>query len=263
MTAAAPPPQDLVTALGPLVGAPRAGRTFSGRHRVRVGDIDPLGALRLDAVVRTLQDVANDDAHDSGIDNPGAWVVRSTVLDVLRPAVLREDLLLTTWCSGTGACWAERRTTVTGNHGAHYEAATLWVQLDEVTGRPLRLGASFRAVYNPSTAGRTVKARLVLPEAMPGDAPRRPFPLRRSDLDVMGHVNNAVYWAMLEEVTLPASPQRTVIEHHRAMQAGERAEVCRAAAGVWVLGDGALAAVAWHGAVPVPDVGSADQSSNR
>ena len=71
---------------GLLVDEPDEGRLFRHGRRVRLGDVTPQGRLRLDAVVRYLQDIANDDAHDSGIDNPAAWVVRRTVVEVRHPA---------------------------------------------------------------------------------------------------------------------------------------------------------------------------------
>lgn len=234
---------------------PAAGRTFTGGHRVRLGEVDAGGRLRLDAVVRILQDVANDDAHDSGIDNPGAWVVRRTAVRVERSPVLREDLALTTFCSGTGACWAERRTSVRGGAGARVEAVSLWVQLDPQRGTPLRLGPDFAAVYGPSSAGRRVKASLRLVDAPPAAVPRRAFALRLSDLDVMGHVNNAVYWAMLEELVGDEAAGCTIeLEHHHALHAAAGAVLARDARRVWVLdgADGATVAAAARLLPPEP-----------
>jgi acyl-ACP thioesterase len=44
-----------------------------------------------------------------------------------------------------------------------------------------------------------VSSRLTLPPPPP-DAGRRPWPVRVTDLDVFDHVNNAIHWAILEEV---------------------------------------------------------------
>ncbi|MFN0026245.1 MAG: acyl-[acyl-carrier-protein] thioesterase [Acidimicrobiales bacterium] len=255
-------------ALAPYVG----GRSFVGAQRVRLGDVSPHGWARLDALARYLQDVANDDAYDSGIDNPGVWVVRRSTIEVYRRPTLREDLTLRTFCSGTGACWAERRTSVTGSGGAHLEAAVLWVQLDSDGTRPARLGPDFAAVYGESAAGRKVRANLTLDQYPPA-GPTSTFPLRRTDLDVMGHVNNAVYWGMLEEVvsgelvgeplpgvlaggnaspTSPASPAPTSpyqpvrfdLEHHQPIDPGANVQLHRSGRRLWITAAGALAAVA-------------------
>jgi acyl-ACP thioesterase len=167
---------------------------------VRLGDTDPAGFLRLDALSRFLQDVANDDARDAGLDNALGWVVRRTLIDVRTHAALGERLTLTTYCSGFGRSWAERRTTVTGAKGAALETVSLWVQVELASGRPTRLGSTFEELYGAASGGRIVSSRLSLP-GPPPDATARPWPVRHVDLDVFGHVNNAVLWAVLEEVT--------------------------------------------------------------
>jgi acyl-ACP thioesterase len=237
-----------------LVEVPDAGRRFLGAQRVRLGDISPAGRLRLDALARYLQDVANDDAHDSGIGNPVEWVVRRTVVEVHRPAVLREDLELVTFCSGTGPSWAERRTSIRGDAGARIEAASLWVQIDATSGRPRRLGPDFAAVYGPSAAGRTVRARLRLADPVPDGAGGLPFPLRDSDLDVLGHVNNAVYWAMVEEgfgERDPGDAGRVELEHHQALGREATVRLRRDGDRLWVCdGDRVVAAARWADGQP-------------
>lgn len=199
---------DVSAVVHAFVPLPAAGRTVSSARAVRLGDVSPRGRLRLDALACYLQDVANDDARSSGIADPDGWVVRRTAFLIDRHAVLAETVTLTTFCSGIGPRWAERRTVIRGDRGAVAEAVSLWVAVDAGTGRPRRLDADFAAVYGPSAGGRTVSARLVHqdPTRDPRDdrgedpAPGLPFPLRFADFDPFGHVNNAVHWAMLEEV---------------------------------------------------------------
>ncbi|MEZ5168258.1 MAG: hypothetical protein R2695_17915 [Acidimicrobiales bacterium] len=64
---------------------PTAGRVFEAGRRVRLGDVDPSGRCRLDAVVRHLQDVARDDSADSELNDPMNWIVRRTLLQVHVP----------------------------------------------------------------------------------------------------------------------------------------------------------------------------------
>ena len=181
-----------------LVDLPAAGRRFTAGHTVRLGDVDPTGRLRLDATARHLQDVATDDADQSGLGQTFGWVVRRAMLEVRHGPVLGERLELTTFCSGSGRSWAERRTSIVGDRGGEVEAVALWVQVDASTGRPTGLGERFHEIYGSAAAGRRVSTRLTLPPP-PADADRRPWTLRRVDLDVFDHVNNAVQWAILEE----------------------------------------------------------------
>jgi acyl-ACP thioesterase len=181
-----------------LTPRPAEGRTFTMGRRVRLGDVSPAGRLRLDAIARYLQDVSSDDVADAALVDGDAWVVRRILVHVERWAVFRESIDLTTWCSGLGSRWAERRVSIAGEHGAAIEAATLWVFVDLESGRPRRLPAGFDALFGAAAGGRTVSARLRLP----GPAARTqgtPWPLRFCDFDVLGHVNNAAYWTVVEE----------------------------------------------------------------
>ncbi len=189
-----------------LLDRPTTGRVVTRTRPVRLGDVDTTGRLRLDATARFLQDVATDDADDARLDEAYGWVVRRTLVEVRREAVIGEHLELATFCSGTGRSWAERRTSITGDRGASIETAGLWIRVDTASGRPTALGDEFTDVYAASAGGRRVSTRLQLP-LPPAHAQRRSWLVRRVDLDPLGHVNNAVHWAVVEE-TLPVGWRR-------------------------------------------------------
>jgi acyl-ACP thioesterase len=176
-------------------------RAFVEIRRVRLAEAGGTGELRLDGLARYLQDVADADAADAGIlTDAGRWVLRAGQLRVRRWPALRELVRATTWCSGTGACWAQRRTSLVDEAGAALaETVTTWVHVDPVQGRPRRVPAGMAAVYGGRALTRRVEARLRLPAEAPRSAHRRAWPLRRADLDVMGHVNNAAALAPLVE----------------------------------------------------------------
>lgn len=201
-----------------MVEEPREGRVFRAERRVRLSDADPSGRLRLDAVARYLHDVSNDDTRDSGLTDDGSWVVRRTSVVVSQAPRFLERVALATWCGATGSRWAERRVSISGVKGASVEAASLWVYVDLATMMPKRLGPDFLSLYGPAAGGRTVGSKLVLPGPDLG-AGRRRWPLRRTDLDVLGHVNNAAFWAAVEEVAgdLLGGPHEAVMEYARAI----------------------------------------------
>jgi acyl-ACP thioesterase len=205
------------TDLTPLP-APAGGRSFTASRRVRWGDADGQGRLRLDGAARYLQDVANDDTRDAGPASSEAWLVRRTVIAVHRPPRVGEIVSHTTFCGGLGARWAERRTTIVGDDGGHLESMALWVRFDPDTGRPTRLDDAFLALYADFTGDRKVGARLRLGPVHAG-ADRRPWPLRSTDIDGLGHVNNAATWAAVEdELTRRAMrPARAELEHREAI----------------------------------------------
>jgi acyl-ACP thioesterase len=178
----------------------RAGRQFRAGRLVRLSDVLPSGEVRLDAIARYLQDIAADDGRDAGIANHMAWLVRKTIISFRRRPRLEEPLDLVTWASGSGARWAERRTTISILGEAVVEAASLWVYVDLATMRPSRLPERFWTMYGEAVGDRIVSSRLTHPDLPVDPGPeQRPWPLRVADLDVIGHVNNAATWAAVED----------------------------------------------------------------
>ena len=204
-------------------GLPAVGRVVEGRRKVRMADVGPDRRARLDALARYLHDVAEDDAATATLPPTIGWVLRSTRMEVSTFPALGEDLVLRTFCSATANRWAERTTIVHGSQGAQLFAVSIWVAVDTQTGAPARLDERFFAVYGPSAGGRHASARLVLgePEGRALDR-ARPWPLRRSDVDAWGHVNNAVAWAAVEDVVDigPTDAAVALLEHHVPIDPG-------------------------------------------
>ncbi|MDQ1356630.1 MAG: hypothetical protein QOG44_1003, partial [Acidimicrobiaceae bacterium] len=65
----------------------------------------------------------------------------------------------------------------------------------------IRLPERFWTKYGDAVGDRIVSSRLNHPD-LPVDPPpqQRPWALRVADLDVLGHVNNAAWWAAVEDV---------------------------------------------------------------
>lgn len=219
------------------------GRCFEARRTVRLGDVDPLGEIRLDAIARYLQDVASDDAIDAGLPNALGWVVRRTKLRVDAPAHTGDEVELRTFCTGAGRAWAERRTTIRSPGGASIDAVSLWVQVDVDTGRPARLGDEFAAIYGPAARGRQVSSKLSLPTRPPADVVRSvTWRFRAADRDQFGHVNNAAQLALVEERLAPGARRGAfVVEYLSAADAGVDYSVAASDGTVWLSppGDGA------------------------
>jgi acyl-ACP thioesterase len=222
-----------------LAPAPTHGRVFTDRARAGLGDVDPSGRVRLDAIARWLQDAAFADLVDSGLPDDGVWVVRRLRLRVERFPRFREAAAIDTWCSGGGSLWAERRSTVRSEDGGLVEAVALWVHLDPDGARPRPVPEGFAEVYGPSAAGRRVRARLRQAAAAPAGADRLAWRFRTADLDLADHVNNAVYWQVLEEHLRgegqAAEPLDAEIEHRAPADVGE-ASVLRAGQQLWIAG---------------------------
>lgn len=212
---------------------PPVGRVFSGARTVRFGDVSPAGRVRLDALATYVQDLASDDTTEMGVGADLVWVVRRTMFEVAAAPRFAEHLELTTWCSGLGRRWAERRISMTGDRGGRAEAAILWVALDQRSNRPVSLPADFIERCGPAAQGREVSARLRLPSAVPQrgsgiTVARRPWALRGTDFDLLGHVNNAAAWALVEEGLADVDRKRAFraeIEHRVPVEPGAALEL--------------------------------------
>lgn len=204
----------------------RGGRSYSESRPVRLSDVGPDGRLRLDALAGYLQDVAAADVRDAGVEEAVAWVVRRTTISVGRLPAYGREVELQTWCSGIGASLAERRTTVRYDGSVMVDAVALWVSLDRETGRPVPLTGTHFDPYRDSAGERRVKSRFRLPPAPdPAGRHERPWNLRHSDFDVLGHVNNSVSWAALEDEARRRSPEARIrwgeVEYRQPLGPGD------------------------------------------
>jgi acyl-ACP thioesterase len=202
--------------------------------------------MRLDALACWLQDVAYADVEDAGLHDVAVWVVRRTRLRVNRFPRFGERCELTTFCSGLGRMWAERRTDIvrrgpdgeTDGAGPDVEAVSLWVHLDAEHWRPSPLTDAEIAAYRGAGEPRRVTARLhhPVPDAFDGGAP---WVFRATECDIADHVNNAAYWQPLEEELL-AGPDPdgldAEIEYRAPAQPGHK-RVVRDGAYRWIVGD--------------------------
>lgn len=222
------------------------GRRFSGERKVRLGDVNQHGRLRLDALTRYSQDVSDDDTTDAALPETPGWVVRSTVVDQVANASLGEQLSFITFCSGLGKRWAERRLSITGDGGAHYEVATLWVCIDPTSGQPHALTDHFLELYGEAAGDRKVSARLVNPKLADQSEKLKvePWQLRAVDYDVYGHVNNAAYWALVEQwvdESVLTGSFRARLEYGAGISPAETVTIARttseSAARLWWLDD--------------------------
>ena len=219
-----------------LVGPPAAGRVFEQQAWGGFADCAPSGRLRLDGLARWLQDVAYADVEDAGLAELAVWVVRRTRIRVDRFPRFAQAHKVSTFCSGLGRMWAERRTTIRqpGEARAAVEAVSLWVHLDPEHWRPAPFTELEANLSGAAAAERRVSARLRHP-ARADDAPRWPWSFRATEMDIAGHVNNAAYWEPLEEELLrepdpraesgpPADPVTidVEIEYRSPCQPGEK-----------------------------------------
>ena len=235
-----------------LVPKPPSGRTFRVGYRVRLSDADATGRLRLDAVARYLQDAAIDDVAETNWGAPEhLWVLRAVRIDVLKPFLEDGEVDIVTWGSSFSSLAAGRRWSLAGDAGGAIEVDSTWIHLGP-DARPARIGGGFED-YAEAAQGRAASTKLTLPHA----ADRRDrvaWPLRTTDVDRMGHVNNAAYWAAIEHRLVGREPDlrrphRACLDYRHPIDLGERVEVAEDTTdgryGAAFLVGSAVKAVAW------------------
>jgi acyl-ACP thioesterase len=149
---------------------------------------------------------------------------------VLAPPVDDDLVELTTWSSGRAAVAASRRLSLAGDRGGRVELDSTWIHLGPDQ-RPARI-EDF-GPYSESAAGRVVSTRLELPEPHAEAAARVAWPLRATDADVLGHVNNAAYWHAVEQrlggpAIDPSRPFRARLDHRHELDLGDVVELVEA-----------------------------------
>ncbi len=183
------------------------------------------GRLRLDALARYLQAAAEGDLAGAGYRSTYDWVVRRCAVRVHSYPRLGQRLRVRTFCSAIGPRWAERTTTLADGDGDGDDAdgdgdaelvraTAVWAAVDSESGRPSPLGPDFLRVYGPSAPAHRVGPAVASPPTDQADA--EPWPLRAADFDTSGHVNNAVYWAAVEDAVarLGWLPAVAEVEYH-------------------------------------------------
>ncbi|MGH3064849.1 MAG: acyl-[acyl-carrier-protein] thioesterase [Gaiellaceae bacterium] len=236
----------------PLVPPPGSGRIFRTAARIRLSDMDASGRLRLDAIARYLQDAATDDVEETGWGAPEhLWVIRSVRIELVSPCVDDRRLEIATWGSGFSALAAGRRWSLEGDQGGRIEVDSVWIHLGP-DARPARIGEGFDA-YLEAAAGRRASTTLTLP-APPDEAPRTMWPLRMTDVDVLGHVNNAAYWQAVEHCLAdgnsvdPGRPLRARLDYRHPIDLGEVVELVvsreKGCAGIAFVSGGVAKAIA-------------------
>jgi acyl-ACP thioesterase len=196
-------------------------RTFQSSRRVRVGDCDSTGTIRVDALARYLQDIGYDDTDDIGVGDGGMWVARSIEMNFDTPGNVphRNDIVeLETYCGGVGRAFAQRNVLITTQAGARISTSTIWVSVSE-EGKPTAVPQWLLDAY-PDAEQMSSKRKLPLidPRNVEDDVEQIPWMLRASDFDINDHVNNAVAFDALCEVastTAARQPRTIVVEYHQ------------------------------------------------
>jgi acyl-ACP thioesterase len=205
---------------------------FEREWPLRVADIDRAGRLRLDAAARHIQDVGQDHVHELGFDESHPlWVVRRTIIDLIRPIEFQDVLWLRRWCSATSTRWCETRVRIDGRKGGLIESEAFWININRDTLMPSRISDDFLQALQRTTDIHRLRWNAYL---KPGNRDNATqvwnFPVRFTDIDLFDHMNNCVYWSVVENYLsatpeLLKAPLRVIIEHEAPIALGDKLDI--------------------------------------
>ncbi len=166
---------------------------------VRSYDCDRMQRMRPSAILRYLQEIAGAHCALLGMDydhlakNDGVFLVVRQSMNFYRTPKKDEELILSTWHRGTKGVQSFRETQVTTRDGeVLIDATGVWI-LAHVNDHRIWRPADFTAFtipHRPEPILATRPEKLRIPETLAEAGIR---PIRYTDLDYNGHVNNCVY----------------------------------------------------------------------
>jgi acyl-ACP thioesterase len=193
---------------------------FDREWPLRVGDIDRDGRLRFDAAARHIVDIGQDQLREMGFEETHPlWIVRRTMIDLIRPIEFSDMLRMRRWCSGTSNRWCEMRVRIDGRKGGLLESEAFWINFNRDTQTPARIADDFLDGLRKTTDVDRLRWKAYLKAGSREDAAEiHEFPVRFTDIDFFDHMNNSVYWSVVEDYLssypeLLKAPLRVTIEH--------------------------------------------------
>ena len=177
---------------------------FEEVYRARFDEAGPDGRLRTSTYLRWAQDLAWRHSEKAGLardwygERRLTWLIRAVELDLATELRFGDTVRVTTEVIGFRRVWARRRTMFADAGSGRLSATALtdWVLLGE-SGLPARVPEEISQRFAVGAATFS-PLRVDLPDT-PRKASWREFAIRLSEVDPLGHVNNAAYIDYVEE----------------------------------------------------------------
>ena len=191
------------------VGSARVTTPHIESFRVRFNEADATGFATVQSIGNWLQEAADQHARELGWAREQLqtrrlfWALTGLRLALTRYPRWRETATVTTWPAGADRLFAGRDFELADAAGAPLGGATrAWLLVNEDTRRPIRLLPEIAAAVlpRPRALAHDFRVRLAPPDRVEHE---RRFHVRRSDLDVNGHVNNVTFIEWVVESVPP------------------------------------------------------------
>ena len=153
------------------------------------------------------------------------------MVDLIKPIEFKDMLRMRRWCSGTSNRWCEMRVRIDGRKGGLMESEAFWININRETQGPARIADDFLEGLQRTTEVDRLRWKAYLKAGNRDDAAEvREYPVRVSDIDIFDHMNNSVYWSVVEDYLsshprLLEAPLRVTIEHDAPVALGDKLEI--------------------------------------
>ncbi len=188
-------------------------RVFNWQFGVRGYELGADRRVHTRILHNYLEETAIRASSDAGYGMPWyferqqAWVMRHMTARYLSPLTLGERIAARSWVSDFRRIYSHREYDLrcASDHRPVIRARVKWVYVDLDSMRLLRIPQEFEAAFDPSGVQEDIDIRLKQPEVF-ADGPvyQTEHRVLRSELDAMGHVNNAVYVDWFEQAMFDA-----------------------------------------------------------
>lgn len=202
-------------------------RTFEVEFPVRSYECDAYGHVHNVNYLRFMQEAAFAASANAGYglakyaEMGRTWFVRETQIQFKAPVRYGDSLRVRTWVADFRRVRSRRMYVLerVSDGAVAAEAQTDWVFLETEAERPTRIPEEMIAAFIPEGVNGTESEREKFPEPPPPPPGMFAYDrrVRWQDVDMAGHVNNAVYMQYFEEAGIAASthfgwPMRRTVE---------------------------------------------------
>lgn len=124
---------------------------FTQTRIITEANLDDMQHVNNVVYLQFLQDVAT--AHwavlaPAEIADAVKWVVRKHEIEYFHPARLGDEIELLTWVSSASGVSSERSYEIHLNGKVVVKARTLWIAVDPVTQKPLRISEEIKRLFH-------------------------------------------------------------------------------------------------------------------
>lgn len=181
---------------------------FRHTFTAELSDINSKKQIKNKTLLRFFENVAgkhSDSLHNGLndiIDTGRTWVLLEWRLKVLDRPVYGESLEVSTWVRNSTKLYSYRDFEICCGGTKKVIGSSKWILVDIKTLRPMKLNDELLDVYKPepdkNVFGEEEFGKLAEPEEYTDEAE---FHVRKSDIDINGHVHNLNYVDMAEEIS--------------------------------------------------------------